>query len=314
MPSFFPAKPSAPPVIPQFVVPAPAMRRWAAAQGRSVAADFALVTFNCLFVRIAAAFVEGAYPLGIIALREAMLVPASWWGIALLQATLITLWGQCEGLYATPRFDQQVRAVAKAVTASAILLGVFFWLQGPAPWIALGAASLLHFVALSGQRWIISHRQSERRSQNLRNVLVVGAGEVGQQLAAHVRNHPEAGRSFCGFLDDHRPLGDSVIGRVGNLARVARSGFVDEVILAIPHDRARTLWVLQESRRLRLDVEMVLDLFGCTAPGVQVEQVAGLPVVCLHAEHLPAAALHIKRYMDVVGQASRSWHWRPCWQ
>jgi len=135
----------------------------------------------------------------------------------------------------------------------------------------------------------------------MRNVLILGAGHVGRYVASHVESHPEDGRSVCGFLDDNRPLGDGVIGRVSDLAHLSRTGFVDEVILAIPHDRKLTLQVLNEARRLRLDVEMVPDLFGCRIPSSEVERIGDLPVICLHEKHLPAGALLLKRFVDVVG-------------
>ncbi len=85
-------------------------------------------------------------------------------------------------------------------------------------------------------RWQ-SAGEASQRSAEVRNVLIVGAGGVGRRVAAYVEGHPEAGRTVCGFLDNERPLGNGVIGRVSDLARLARTGFVDEVILAAPHDR-----------------------------------------------------------------------------
>jgi len=133
----------------------------------------------------------------------------------------------------------------------------------------------------------------------VRIVLIVGAGGVGRRVAAYVKGHPESGRTVCGFLDNERPLGNGVIGRVSDLARLARKGFVDEVILAAPQDRDLTLRVLCEARRLRLDLEIVPDLFGCEAAGTQDERVGDLPVICLHAERLPAG-LVLKRVLDVA--------------
>jgi exopolysaccharide biosynthesis polyprenyl glycosylphosphotransferase len=116
--------------------------------------------------------------------------------------------------------------------------------------------------------------------------------------------HPEEGRVVCGFLDDQRPLGHGVIGRVGSLAQLARTGFVDEVILAAPHDRDLTLRVLHEARRLRLDVQIVPDLFGCKPARYEVGRLGELPVICLHQEPLPATGLFLKRIVDVIGASA----------
>jgi exopolysaccharide biosynthesis polyprenyl glycosylphosphotransferase len=76
---------------------------------------------------------------------------------------------------------------------------------------------------------------------------------------------------------------------------------VDEVILAAPHDRSLALQVLREARRLRLDVKIVPEMFGCKPAGTEVERVGDLPMICLHTEQLPAAGLALKRLVDVVG-------------
>jgi exopolysaccharide biosynthesis polyprenyl glycosylphosphotransferase len=134
-----------------------------------------------------------------------------------------------------------------------------------------------------------------------RNVLIVGAGAFGRRIASCIANDPEQGRVVCGFLDDQRPLGDGVIGRTRNLARLSRTSFVDEVILAAPHDRAMTLEVLREARRLHLDVEMAVDLFGCEPAQAAVRRVGEFPVICLHREPLPVARLLAKRGVDLAG-------------
>jgi len=120
-------------------------------------------------------------------------------------------------------------------------------------------------------------------------------------VAAHIQKHPEEGRVICGFLDDERAAGDGVIGDVSSLARLARRGFIDEVILATPQDRGSTLRVLHEARRLRLDVEIVPNLFGCQPAWQDVERLGELPLICLHRERLPVGGLFAKRVVDLLG-------------
>jgi exopolysaccharide biosynthesis polyprenyl glycosylphosphotransferase len=136
----------------------------------------------------------------------------------------------------------------------------------------------------------------------MRNVLIVGAGGLGRQLANYLEKHPELGRSVCGFLDDRKLPGKGVMGRTSDLAELARAGFVDEVILAGPHDREKTLRVVRAAQQLRLDVKMAPDLFGCE-PRRETERIGDIPLISLHEERLPVTGLLLKRALDVAGSA-----------
>lgn len=163
-------------------------------------------------------------------------------------------------------------------------------------------ASALRFGASMVSRWADSDcSQRGRGAMNgTRNVLIVGAGGLGQRLADYLEKHPEMGRSVCGFLDDKKLSGKGVMGRTSDLAELSRTGFVDEVILATPHDRDLTLRVLRAAQKLRLDVKMAPDLFGCE-PTRETERIGSMPLISLHEERLPVAGLWVKRALDVVG-------------
>ena len=95
-------------------------------------------------------------------------------------------------------------------------------------------------------------------------------------------------------------MGNNVVGRTSDLARLARTGFVDEVILAGPHERELTLRVLRAARSLRLDVKMAPDLFGCEPKG-ETKRMGDIPLISLHEERLPIVRLLLKRALDMVG-------------
>ena len=268
-------------------------------------ADFSLVAVNWLLLGAVLVPLRTAFP-NIRVFRYAAGAPFSLLGIAVLHAALITLTGYVESLHATGgELRGQARILGKSVLQSTALLCFVYALQG-ASWatcaLFLGAGAM-HFAALSIWRWQ-SGRQQRNVPQSIadaRNVLIVGAAGIGKNVAAYVESHPQTGRRLYGFLDNERPLGNGVVGRVADLARLARTGFVDEVILAAPHDRTLTLQVLHEARRLRLDVKMVPEMFGCKPVGTEIERVGDLPVISLHTERLPAAGLALKRLVDVFG-------------
>jgi exopolysaccharide biosynthesis polyprenyl glycosylphosphotransferase len=287
------------------VIPGPTQNRGARRRVCCVVDDFALVMLNWLTIGALLVPLRVLFP-HMRMFEYAAGAPGLLLGIALLHAALITLMGYTQGLHADAVGRDlwgQTRILTESVLCATTLMCCVYGLQG-APWatcVLFCGAGMLHFGALWAWRWQRA-RQSHRAQPDgdVRIVLIVGAGGVGRRVAAYVKGHPESGRTVCGFLDNERPLGNGVIGRVSDLARLARKGFVDEVILAAPQERGLTMSVLREARRLRLDLEIVPDLFGCEAAGTQDARVGDLPVICLHAERSPAG-LVLKRVVDAAG-------------
>lgn len=224
-------------------------------------------------------------------------------GISLLQSALITLQGYTEGLYTeVGDLRQQARSIGAAVWWSSVVLCLAYGLQGFHGSTAgvICAAGVLHFGSLWVRRWWRAEHEQLGGGES-RNVLIVGAGRIGRRVAAYIQRHPRCGRRVCGFLDDEMRLGSEVIGRISDLALMARKGFVDEVILAAPHDGEVALRVFREAKRLHLDLEIIPELFDCCPAEPEIGHVAGLPAICVHAERLPAAGLAVKRILDMLG-------------
>ena len=286
----------------RFFLPGPLQSRTAHLWLRWVTADFALVTLNwfllgAMFVTLHAIFPRVrifGYGAG---------TPLSLVGLGILQGAFITLLGHAEGQRSQSLDrDKQGAILAKSVLWATVLLCLPSALQG-APWTVIllfACMAVPHYCAL--RVWALRSESRERTAATVRNVLVVGAGDVGRRIARDLEENADvAGRKFRGFLDDEPLLGSGVIGRISDLGRMARQEFVDEVILAAPRDGNTTSRILEEAQRLHLDVEIVPELFGCKPVEHETEQVGNLPMICLHEERLPALGLVLKRMLDVVG-------------
>jgi exopolysaccharide biosynthesis polyprenyl glycosylphosphotransferase len=266
---------------------------------RSITVDFALITLNWLVIGAVLVPLHVVFPRRHL-FEFAAGAPVSLIGLAILHAALITLFGYSERLHATgldPR--SEIRIIAKSVLFATGVLCLAYGLQR-APWsmsILFCTAGVFHFGALTV--WRREQRLNRSRGET-RNVLIIGAGASGRQLAEYFERNPNAGRTVCGFLDDHASPANEIVGSVLDLARVARQKFVDEVILAAPKDPMLAHWVLREARRLRLDVEIVPELFGCSPAVSESDRFGGLPVIYLHAEQLPMVHLALKRLTDVA--------------
>ncbi len=244
-------------------------------------------------------------------LLQPSLLPVSGLGLLLLYGATLTLLGHCQGVYSTDavRVPREERLILRKTMAWATLLVGAAIHQSGIRVISIamltGGASLTYLAMIGWRDW--QRRVAARGIENgrgVRNVLIVGAGTAGRELAAYVDEHPAMGRVVRGFLSDSGPIGGDVRGRVEDLARVARSEFVDEIILTGPHPRELTRRVIREARRNRIDVKVIPDLFGCATDSLSLEKFGNLPVLTLHEEPIPALSLFLKRAVDVASCAA----------
>jgi exopolysaccharide biosynthesis polyprenyl glycosylphosphotransferase len=277
---------------------------------RSALTDFFIVVFDWILVGQICALLQLAN-LGLPVFSNVFVmwpVSRTLIGVALLHGFLINLLDlPARARVAATDLSKEKLALGKAVFWGTLVLSAAMQLQGftglavAAIWIA-GA---LHFSALWARRWAerSCYNSGLRSARGRRNVLIVGACAVGRRIANYVAEHPEMDRAVYGFLDDKKPLGNGVLGRTSDLLELARTGFVDEVILASPLNQEVTLRVLSAARQLRLDVKMAPQLFGCEPVG-ELESMGNIPLISLHEEKVPVGGLLVKRALDVTAAAT----------
>jgi exopolysaccharide biosynthesis polyprenyl glycosylphosphotransferase len=221
---------------------------------------------------------------------------------ALLFSVVATLFGYSEGLYQSD-VGRRYRTLilAKSVAWTMIVLAVT--MRGIS---AFSVTQLVLSAGLSFGSLLISRELRDRvqrtshASSNLeRNVLIVGAGAAGREVAGHLERHPELKRVVCGFLDDSGP-GFDVLGPATELATIARAKFADEIIIAEPHPPALAQYVIREARRNHLDVKVVPYFYACNEQPLRLENLGRVPLITLHREKLPAGELFLKRVLDLA--------------
>jgi exopolysaccharide biosynthesis polyprenyl glycosylphosphotransferase len=299
-----------PGTIAELVLPTPGAdgnrwRLWTA-----LVADYALILTSWALVSVLDFLVELRAIAAGSSASVARIFPSSQVAFALLFAVLATLLGFSEGLY-QPGIGRnrrrQAAILGKSVGWSAFLLIVGFRLSGgtaaSSSRLLLGAGLSLVSLLAWRRRHQRAHSSKLAGHGQARNVLIVGAGPAGREVAAYLAQHPELGRSVRGFVDDNSVPALGVLGSIENLATIARAEFVDEVILAVPHRRDLTQFVIREARKNHLDVKVIPDLFGCEIHDPWIETVGTIPLVTLHREELPAAELFAKRALDVTVSA-----------
>jgi len=232
---------------------------------------------------------------------------AAYPGFLLLYAALIVLACKSQHLYRTPKelsAIEETFTVAKAVGLATALLVLFIFTSGnrEISRVVVTYAGALNVLTLGGWRYGKRRYVLRRalRGESASRVLIVGAGKSGRAFAAWLEANRQLGYSVCGFLDA-QPNGDArVLGSVHDLRRVALAEFVDQLFVALPADRELVKEVFLEARRLRLDLNVVPDLYDGLGWHAPVHSIGGFPLLELHGQPIPAFGLAVKRILDVL--------------
>jgi exopolysaccharide biosynthesis polyprenyl glycosylphosphotransferase len=150
-------------------------------------------------------------------------------------------------------------------------------------------------------------RRMRRSGEHDVPALIVGTGVAAIRLLQKLQDHPEIGYRVVGFLDDAADLEKEVanrpvLGRLGELRRVAAEFDVEEVFVANPAlGHTRMLSLVLDCEDLGITFRVVTNLFEVLTAGTQLDLVDDLPLVRLGRESVSPLYEPLKRGFDVIG-------------
>jgi len=139
------------------------------------------------------------------------------------------------------------------------------------------------------------------------DVLILGAGDLGQQIARTLRDRSRWGYNLIGFLDDDKSKQGvvveeyKVLGTILDVGVVSRERNVDEVWVALPIwavDRINL--ILNELERLPVRIKIVPDYFSLALVQAKAEVLDGIPVIGLREPVIEGFPRVIKRAFDIL--------------
>ena len=222
----------------------------------------------------------------------------------------------------------EIRTVVLACICVALIIPVLAYLTKTSEEysrIWFGYWILLAVIFLVASRLVIRHlsRWARTKGFNSRNILIVGAGDLGQKVSSRLHECDWIGLNVVGFLDDNPDLqgadlnGVSVLGgtaRLGELVdgplstanRRSESSLVDlkcadQVWVALPvsdQDKVKDVCSILEDSAI--PIVIVPDLFMQGLLNHSVDQLAGMPVVNLRSSPIEGKASTVKLVEDIL--------------
>ncbi|WP_433975824.1 sugar transferase [Tunturiibacter lichenicola] len=225
-------------------------------------------------------------------------------------AACLIFFMQAAGLYVHTMnhsgMDEQRRTLQATLTAGLVLCGTAYLSHGE----VMSREAIIVFVVgvalMLSFRRALWRRMAYRRCRediDTRNILIVGTGEVAQQLRTHLESLRHLGFRFKGFVslseDEARHNHSDLIGDVCDCLSLAKAYFVDEIFISVPAERDLVIDLVQGARDMGIDIRIVPDLYKGLARNVPVEFVGQIPTLRLHCNELDFSSVLLKRALDL---------------
>ncbi len=139
-----------------------------------------------------------------------------------------------------------------------------------------------------------------RKGKNIRNLLIIGAGEVGRNFKETIVRNADFGYHFKGFLDDALK-DDEVIGALDQLDDKLKHMEIDEVVIALS---AQPPELLDEIIRVcninAVRIHIIPDYFRFLSSRFQISSIGNFPIITARQEPLEEANRRfLKRSFDI---------------
>ena len=200
--------------------------------------------------------------------------------------------------------DELVELVQAVSVGVCCVVAVAALAGAPAPPSALSLYWALAVCFLAVGR-ALARAWCRRHPAFVERTLLVGSGPSASAVARKLQSHPEYGLELVGLVDVDsatvRTASAPVVGRLDEVARVARELHVDRVIVAPPvnvHDEARD--VIRRLRELGVQTDLVPPLCDVVGTGGKLHALEGLRLIGLPAVRSSRLERTLKRAFDVL--------------
>ena len=205
------------------------------------------------------------------------------------------------------RFSKELTSLTIGSLIAAIALAGTLYLG----YRSVSRILFLTFVSLA-YLLLLSWRLLLRAGYNLgyiksvqgRNVLIIGAGDLGRELERQVLAYQALGLNLVGLLDDDlakRETHPDILGETQDAPSIVIDHDVDDVVFALtPHAYEQTFHLIAEIQTLPVKIWIIPDFFKLSLHKIEFSEFAGLPMLDLRAPALSDYQRLVKRLFDLL--------------
>ena len=234
--------------------------------------------------------------------------------IQLLLAALLIVWyfsSRSTGLYKdfhSRTFLSELVTLIKNIVIQFIAAILILFISGEFifshTFIVLYAGFL--FLLLSSEKLLVRKILVffRKKGRNLRNVLIVGAGETGMEFYKAIKSNLHMGYNVIGFLDDEKKayLNGEYLGKVQDLRLVLNNKAIDNVIIALPSSaEIKIKDVIKTCELYAKRVRIIPDYFRYFIKKKNLAIIDRFPVISFREEKLNEFHwIALKRIFDII--------------
>jgi putative colanic acid biosynthesis UDP-glucose lipid carrier transferase len=143
-----------------------------------------------------------------------------------------------------------------------------------------------------------------KKGKNIRNIVIIGAGEVGLKFKRFIEVNKVFGYKCVGMLDDNpQPkLQSEYLGKIDDLEEIIKHINIDDVVITLPNYAFEKIEnIVKVSNKNALRTRIIPDYFKFLSPKYQLSSFGNFPIISIRNEIL--AELHwrfLKRSFDII--------------
>ncbi|MBF0622281.1 MAG: undecaprenyl-phosphate glucose phosphotransferase [Magnetococcales bacterium] len=165
------------------------------------------------------------------------------------------------------------------------------------------------FILLSINRTLIRQtlRWLRRKGYNYRKIIIVGAGQLGQQIATTISSSIWTGLEVVGFFDDNpdKEISEEInklriLGAIDEVPAYLRNNEIDQVWLVLPlNNEKRVQQLISKLDHQFVEILYVPDIFGFKMLNHTISEIAGIPTINLTVKPIEGMNRLLKKIEDM---------------